>query len=234
MSLHAQQGFFIQPQLDLGVTNMRYRASGFAATFRPTHNKDLGYAAGIGAGYQFRRWNIQTGLGYMRTGYRFPVYLVDEKNFQIVASGNVYKWNQYVLLPVTVGYRMPLTKRFALEPLAGGELSYNLGEWSKTTLPGLGEVRKTPSAYFNESFPRLSVFGKAALTLRYSITPRIGIHAGATGRYMLTNFVKQEAVAAGSAVYMHPWLLSGSAGVSYQFVRKPAPRPATTTEVSEN
>ena len=39
---------------------------------------------------------------------------------------------------------------------------------------------------------------------------------------MLTNFIKNEAVAPGSAIYHHPWLVTFDAGISYLLIGKRA------------
>jgi len=209
----AQDGFFLQPIIGAGFTNMKHNDDNDHMT---SGDYAFTFDGGVRAGYQAGKWRFNTGLGYLRTGTKIPITLTDALGNPIGTSYIRYRYS-HLVLPITVGRTFSMTRKLSLTPSAGPEFSYNISSTEKDDFDG--RVVHMSSSQFNGYYQRLSCFGLLEAALDYRVSPGLSLSLTPSFDYMLTNFAKTED-GAPFTTKEHPYVLLLNAGVKWAFAGK--------------
>ena len=183
----AQKSTYLKTEVGFGRSNARGNISG--RTVGAWKQIDASRAA-VNYGVQRKKFNVEIGFGYSRTGGPFTDSIlsgVGQPPKVISATQRI----QHMTLPLSVGYELRAGKRWAIQPRLGMEAAYTAS--SKTT-----NVSRTN---FGEAFAAADVSGPkvkqfslhatSAVHLHYRVTPSIEIFGGPSYRHMLTNGAKE-------------------------------------------
>ena len=144
---------------------------------------------GLLAGYQIKKWKLETGLQYMVSGYRLErVYFGSLYNdIQNSSTKQIYS---HLMIPIQLSYAFPLYDNITVEPILGVAESFNIGETNITQYKDDRQSLKTGNSAFNNRYNRFSLWGTAGFRFEYRIDPKLSILAGGTFQYMMTNFIQ--------------------------------------------
>ncbi len=169
LSATAQTGFYLQPIFGGGTSNtifinrMDVREK---TTPVPMLNGE------VGVGFQFKTFVVNTGLGFMRTGFGIS----DPYGLRGVYSGK-YCIN-HIVLPMMVGFRLRTKSKISVTPALGLEIAYNnTGKVSIDAVPG----SYVPMTYriahkdLRYQYLELSVFAVAELRLECKLSSHLAV-----------------------------------------------------------
>jgi len=186
LTASAQNGFYLNYSIGAGITNSNQKLFLSTPDFRPL----AGYTAQISAGYQYKRWRLEAGIQRSTTGYQLKNLLFASQFPDTIGKGYM-KWRySHFMIPVKIGYEIPLSSRFSLTPMVEAIAGYN----QKETIisGGYEERKKTDTPDFGSIYNRFSFWTGATLKAEYKITPRYTIFAGPEFQYMVSNLVKSK------------------------------------------
>ena len=185
VNVFAQKGFYIRPVIGAGISKLTFRKiSGFSLD----RTSCFGYKGGINIGYRFKRLGIETGLNYNSIAYELK-NLVFESNAQPFTGNailSVYdaraRFN-YITLPISVNYQVPLINKFNLLPQIGFGLNYNLN----------GKATFTPKSPTDpkmvNDLPRnvTTCSGIASILIQYNLSHNLSVAAGPAVNYIYSD-----------------------------------------------
>lgn len=129
----AQNGFLFQPQIGFGFSRM----NGPERTAMPynyddvlslkTQNACATFDAEIKVAYEYKRWRLYTGLQFIQTAaMQNPVYVetIGSYGTYYSAAQDAYTYYGHLIIPVSVGYRLPLYKQWEIVPEIGTQLLF--------------------------------------------------------------------------------------------------------------
>lgn len=206
---YAQSGFFIQPQVGTGLTELSGNvfSKGFA------DKKALALTGGVQIGKTAGHWRISTGLEMLETGCIFI-------NTYIYPHSTPYGWNStlrnlHLLLPLKAGYEIKMGK-LSLVPSLGVAVAYNLksvvifhNKESKQT-----EVFNDPIAYKD-----FSGFGIGDISIVRKVNNRISLLGGISYYQMFTNNLKMYNAGLSGMLQppaMRQYAMTGNLGVAFK------------------
>jgi hypothetical protein len=209
----AQDSWYVQPCVGFGISNLKQNIVP-SGNYKPV----LAFDAAIGVGYRRGALEFASGVSFMRTGARTPLTFEDANGMALFTS-DFHFYFYHAVIPLTVGYRVLIADKFTFLPRVGVDITYNTG--AKETLVGYpgtdsGKLVSIPSAMFDASFHRFSVFGMVQAGLAYKVSPKIEITGGPSFQYMLTNMFKTQPSAPLSPV-QHNYALLMDAGLRWYF-----------------
>ena len=207
-----QDGFFLQPVIGAGITNIK-RVGAYNQT---GNGNDISFDGGILAGYRAGRWIYSTGLVYLRTGTKLPITIVDGLGNPIGSSSIIYRFS-HLMLPVTAGRSFRMSKRLSLTPSAGVGISYNISESEKNSLYNV--TTHMPASEFNNAYHQFGFFGLVQAELAYKVSKAVSITCAPSFDYMLTNMAKPPDFIQPNYV-QHNYALLLNVGIRYQPHRK--------------
>ena len=193
--LHAQKHqFYIEPTLSLGTSNVtqNYIQTPLNNTSYNRSNM-VNYNGGILAGYEAKRWKIETGIEYMSTGYRLKGVYFGTLFNDIRNSSVSYKYN-HLYMPLQLSYAFPVWDDITVEPIIGTAVGFNLGQKETNVYKDDKESSKMSKEVFNYRYNKMVLWGNTGFRFEYRIDRKFSILAGSTFNYMLTNFIKTSQV----------------------------------------
>jgi hypothetical protein len=162
-----QTGFFLQPILGGGSSNTIF------INVRDVREKTMPvpmFNSEVSVGYQFQNFVVNTGLGYMRTGFKQLKPPIGNYSVE-------YRIN-HIVLPLLVGYRLRTTSKIAVMPALGIDIAYNnTGRLSIVYWDGgfRTKTERLPHKKLKNSWLELSVFALAELRLEYKLSPQLAV-----------------------------------------------------------
>jgi hypothetical protein len=198
----SQDGFFLQPEIGVGMANTCWRA--FSPAGLPGQESVLSYQGQLDLGYRSGKWQFISGLGYLRTGVTLkqgsvfdftdgggPVFFYDNSTFlPYLPPMGVTVYNPHIILPIKVGYEIcRFSNKLSLNPVAGAEFFYNMRRTiiSKDNWLNQNGVESLES--FQSSCNRFSVAGLLQLNMEYKFSKRIDLTGGPSVHYMFTSML---------------------------------------------
>ena len=192
MTLHAQNGIYVKPSVGVGLSSV---ISNYDHPTSTIYNYNLR----MGVGYERNKWRIETGVRYFTTGYKNAEYLVFENNINTttgVITGSEKVNNTYtfthIAVPVSIGYKIPLTKKLSLVPMAGALVSYNLKCHLKSVTDIYTYSVDYPQEEFERTYNRINVWGSAAINLEYKVGRRLKVAGGLQTDFMLNTMINSK------------------------------------------
>ena len=195
----AQNGFFLQPEVGVGMSNIIQKHFSYAKqhsiiTFNPA----------IDIGYQFHNWRFQSGIEYLKTGYELD-HATYMANFGDWLNGKVVINYEHILVPVKLSYKIKLNKKWSFYPSAGAYFSYNY----RFTMKAF-DAPVLNTSHFN----RYSCFATAGLNIECQLTQRLALSISPVCDYMLSSIYKESEMKFNS----YAVLLQG--GIVWHFKKK--------------
>src|ERR1017187_7545274 len=73
LNTSAQNGFFLQPEIGVGIsnTNAKFSTMNIPGTYSWPPTSIFTYDCQLGVGYNFSHWAISSGVYYLRSGYKW-------------------------------------------------------------------------------------------------------------------------------------------------------------------
>ncbi len=200
----AQNGFFLEPGIGLGFSNVK--ASGppdeYPFSYGPTgwYTKTKSiftYNPSLLIGYKHRGWSLTTGISYLRTGY------TDDQMFFLTLGTNepndvMTEYYYHVIIPLIFSEQFKLDKHFFIKAGFGFALSYNTSAAEKFTETGIyyygGAGIKQPLTKdeFDQTYFRVVGWEILRLHLGYKVNDQLSFVAGPEYQFMLSSFVKNN------------------------------------------
>jgi len=216
----AQNGFFLQPAVGIGITNttskIAYENLDMIWT-KPLANV-VTINPSLSLGYQHKNWVVEIGVSYLETGYKEHYKYAEFTSIEVI---NTELYTHY-LVPVTVSYQFGLGHNFYVNPGIGIAVSYNAsvretGQQNDLS-NNINKYDYTLSATtFDFNFNRTSLWAIAHATLAYDLNGRWSITAGPEIQYTLTDLAKSGSPAADQHPALKNYALTGNAGVIWRF-----------------
>ncbi|PSK89229.1 outer membrane beta-barrel protein [Taibaiella chishuiensis] len=187
---YAQNGFYTSGSVGAGLSNFGnpvYIAS-TAYEMTPDRSPVLSGNFQLGLGYQYKHWRFQTGLQYIRSGFRVHgVNFGSDSYFgpSTIRGEGSYKltFNQ-LAIPLQAGYAIPLSKRLTLVPYAGLLLAYTVSGNAEHQVGK--EVQSTGISDAGlKDYGRFSLWGTAGMQLEYKLNNRLSLYGGPAVNYRL-------------------------------------------------
>lgn len=212
----AQKGFYLKPIAGIGLTNARMDSYGT----NPQPDVSMGYRLQAGVGYRSGNWGIETGLSYFTTGYQWKSRFTEDNFNPGTGQGqgspfDVRAVYRHIGLPVLLGYHLPLTSRWGLEPSLGVEMTYNTGATAVLT-GGIDDRIDLKGDDFTDINRRFSLFGVAQLHASYKLQGKLSLAGGFSGRYMVSNLVKKPEGPVPYDAQQRHYLLTFDLGIIYR------------------
>ncbi len=218
--LFARDGFFVQPIIGAGFTN---------ATVATSSSTPLGNMAKPSCksqflfGYKLNNIVFKTGLSYFNAGYLFTAILAGTETGSFKSPA--YRSDNYLALPVSIGYDIKLTNNLSITPYLGYFLGF---AQNRTTI-------FTASEYKSMSWPEkgTSSFASVQLEVNYRLSSKFYLTASPEAQYMFPTRFDND------TKYFSNYTYTLNLGVKY-FVSKrhkcvmPVVEPDAPRTVNEN
>lgn len=190
----ARNGFYIAPALGAGISSEKQKF--FYAdeeSYRPDADNVFSYSSGLYAGYNFKKWRLETGFQYTVSGYKYSNITLGA-GVPISIAGTLNNRYAHLSVPIRLGYAIRLNNKLSFIPYAGIVASYNLGARTTINVPGeLEAAYRWTSKDFKDYYKSVSLWGSLALWLEYALHDRLSIFAGPAAQYMISNFMNVPA-----------------------------------------
>lgn len=213
-----QNGFFAKPSYSIGFSNMVLKSD-----TRNIQNKKgvFSNAISLAFGYEYNNIRINTGLGYLKTGYKIKDYTTIYFHLQPFLSDGIFLYDHFIV-PLEVSYVQKLSKSLSVVPGAGIVFCANLGESivyknAETTLKYSVNTVDFKSIYHSVSF-----LAHGNVAFEYNLAENLSLCAGPSVYYMVPSFLKQVH---GFADKQHNYAVVADIGVVLH-IRKPARKRA--------
>lgn len=223
LNVSAQKNLYLKPSVGIGFSNVK------AKTNNPLINTDenksiFTYNATAGIGYKVKKWRIESGIAYARTGTQIKDLLFVNSSNMGIDTGRVIQSSNHIIVPFRIAYQIELNKRLSLNPTIGAAVSFNYSGETRISL-NKAEVKDYTSevssnAFWNTHRP-VTVFGEAQLNTTYKINKTIDVFGGPALQYMLNSSMKKPEV----GVYhynQYPYTLMLNAGINWHFIQEKA------------
>lgn len=208
---YAQSGFFIQPQIGAGLTELSGNvfSKGFA------NKKGLALAGGIHAGKSIGHWRISTGLELLRTGCTFKDLEGNNPPLMTPVKWNLTFQNLHLLLPLKVGYEIRLGK-LSLVPSLGVAVAYNV-----RSVAIIHNRNARRAEVFDDPIPykSFSGFGIGDVSIVRKVNNRISLLGGVSYYQMFTDNMKPYPLFFGGNFQppaMRQYAMTGNLGVVFK------------------
>ncbi len=188
--VYAQNGFYLTGSAGAGLSNygnVLYIAS--TAYQMPLDKSPVcSNNFQVGVGYQHKHWRFQTGLQYIRSGYR--VHRVNFGSDSYFGPSTIQSEGSYRLtfnqlaIPLQVGYAIPLSKRLTLTPYAGMLIAYTLSGEAEHQVGKEYQSTGISDAGLKD-YGRLSLWGTAGMQLEYKLNNKLSLFGGPAVQYRL-------------------------------------------------
>lgn len=191
-SLFAQNGFFVQPSVGMGVTNStvsyfsNYFFNGYNTVVTRNAPKPI-YKAALLVGHEYGHFIFKTGVSIFRSGIN---YELSDWNFAgttdpYSSPEQAYSYYYYVSVPVSVGYRINIDKRLSLVPSLSYALGFVRSEYTVSTFHAEYYGLHSGPASGTNSFAALQ------LEVAYRLNSKFYLTAAPEAQYMVpTRFAK--------------------------------------------
>lgn len=186
----AQNGLYLQPTIGAGITDIDYWSE-----YRNVNKLDdvngLAYKMMIMAGYQFSRWKLEVGLGYLsvKNGYDHITFSYPFNPSMPAATvyADVRYVSSYLSVPVQVVYSAPISKKFDVQPQVGLGLNYNFNTKASGSEYELSGKKKLDYPIMNMKYKTTELVGNAGIMLSYKLTKKMSVIAGPALTYFIAN-----------------------------------------------
>ena len=199
----AQNGFFLEPGLGLGTTNVKasnppdeYPFQYGPAEWYSKPTSIFSYNPSLLIGYQHSHWSLSSGISFLKTGY------ADGMNYTVFGSTNandkLTEFYYHVMVPLIFSEQFNIGKRFFIRPGFGFALSYNTRAVEKFKQPGTynypGPAKDQPltDEEFDQAYFRVTGWEILRLQAGYKINDRLNLIAGPEYQFMLSSFIKDN------------------------------------------
>ena len=189
-----QNGFFLEPGLGLGVTDVKasnppyeypilYAAAGWPAKPKIIFS----YDPSLFIGYQHAHWSLTTGISFLKTGYS-----AGEADDKMTES------YYHVMVPLIFSEQFNIGKHFFIRPGFGFALSYNTTAVEKYkdpgtyNYPGPPNSQPLPENEFDKIYFRVTGWEILRVQMGYKVNDRLNIIAGPEYQFMLSSFIKDN------------------------------------------
>lgn len=184
MPATAQTKFYFKPSAGVGTGNLSQRSQTINTT---TYAKTPATYGGLALGYRVNRFDISAGVTYMRIGYKITNIMFADINNTVDSGSVTYYYNQ-LLLPVLVGYDMPLNNRFHFIPQTGIALWYTLnGRYELETMK-THRKETIPANAVSNFGNTMGVYSTTHLNISYDVSPKLAVSVAPSLYYMITTF----------------------------------------------
>jgi len=180
--------FYLTPVASTGTGNASQNidAPGSGIT-TPKPKSIITHNIGMNFGYLHNKLRFEAGLQYGSSGYKYLEKALPgaQKNSSISVTYS------HLSIPIQVGYEVQLNKEVKMIPKLGLLTSYNIGATEKQFLQGSQpSKRDMSSSVFNDNYNKISLWTTAAVHFEYAVGPRVGVFAGPSFQYMVSDFLK--------------------------------------------
>jgi len=211
-TLYAQNIWFIQATLGTGVTA--------TSTVLGDYNniKDgprSAAAAQLLLGYRHQDLIFRAGLAYLQAGH--TGYVDQDPSNEYLT--NQYQVNNYLAIPLSIGYNIQLGPRLSIVPAIG----YSLGFMTSTTRSVLYQPEislfssyRLPSVTYMEtrSASGINSFASVQIELDYKLNSKLSITAGPQGQFNFSQEIPNN------TDFFRPYTYTFNVGLKYAFSHK--------------
>jgi hypothetical protein len=184
----AQNGFFVRPSYGAGISNIEFKSK-----TRTINNKQSIFSNSISIAFGFEHNNlrINSGLGYLKTGYKIRDYTTIYIHLQPVLSDADFTY-AHIIIPIQVGYIQNITNKLSVVPGAGFVFCANLGEniiyrnFEKTLKSSVNNID------FKSIYHSFNYMANGSIYLEYKLKSNFNVYAGPSIHYMVPNFLKTD------------------------------------------
>ena len=188
--VYAQKGFYIKPVIGVGISDIDYGRK-YRDAYKPDDVSGLAYKIMIMTGYQFSRWKLETGLGYLsvKNGYNNLIFIDPYTGAMptTTAYADVRYVSSYLIIPVQVAYSAPINKKFDVQPQLGLSLNYNFNTKASGSEFEMSGKKKLDYETINLKYKTTELVGNAGIMLNYKLTKKMAISAGPSLIYFIAN-----------------------------------------------
>jgi hypothetical protein len=214
MTGKSQNGAFVEPSSGAGITNMTFKSDSREITGKQSIFSN---AVIIALGYENNNIRINTGLGYLKTGFKIKDYSTIYVKLKPVLTDAIFSYD-HVIVPFQISYIKSINKRLSIEPGAGIIFCANLGENIAYKNPEKTLKYSINNADFKSIYQSFGYLINGKIDLEYRWSKNLDVFAGPTAYYMAPNFLKR---ASGSNDKQHNYAILLELGAVFH-LRQPA------------
>ncbi|HEY9176644.1 MAG TPA: hypothetical protein VIN07_03090, partial [Flavipsychrobacter sp.] len=141
----------------------------------------------------FSKLRISAGLGLSGTSYTKNYQVLFESDFDPVTGQpkteptdiTRYSIYRHLMLPVTIGCMLPVTRKIVIVPEFGLLTAYNF----PVIIKNKNQKTKETTSYKNAAETAFSLSGIVALNVEYYLTNQVGLTGGVAYTQSLTNLL---------------------------------------------
>ena len=204
ISAFAQNGFFLEPGIGLGVTNVRtssppdpYPFQYGAVGWYNRTNVIFSYNPSLLIGYKHKGWTLTTGISFLKTGYKEDqLYFIDLGTNE--PNDKITEFYYHIMVPLIFSEQFNIGKHFFIRPGFGFALSYNTTAIEKVEETGVyyyagaGKNQPLTRDEFDKVYFRFIGWEILRLQAGYKVNDRLNIIAGPEYQFMLSSFLKDN------------------------------------------
>ncbi len=185
----AKADFYLKPTVGVGLGSAT--SSGLLVPLRNTGFKSC-YMGQVIVGYRLAGLRLETGLGYMTSGFTEKDLLFLMQN-NTMYKGELRYVYSHLIVPVRATYKIGLGNRLSIVPHAGADVSYNLGTKSKIVSDNPGfSTDYVKGRDFSNIYRRISLWANGGLDVEVRVANHLSVVAGPKFRYMVTSILKDK------------------------------------------
>ncbi len=234
ISSFGQNGFFLEPGLGLGYTNVRasnppdqypfqYGAEGWY-----NRSKNIfSYNPSLLIGYKHKSWSLTTGISFLKTGYNEDqLYFMDLGTNE--PNDKITEFYYHIMVPLIFSEQFNIGKHFFIRPGFGFAVSYNttaIENFEETGIyynAGAGKNQPLTKDEFDQIYFRFIGWEILRLQAGYKVNDRVNIIAGPEYQFMLSSFIKDN------DNYELNRAATFKVGITWSFSKQTTPNPGNT------
>lgn len=185
----AKADFYLKPSIGLGLGNAT--SSGLLVPLRNTGFKSC-YMGQVIVGYQLAGLRLETGLGYMTSGFteKDLVFLLQNN---IMYKGELRYVYSHLIIPARAAYKIGVGNRLSVVPHVGADVSYNLGTKSKLVSDNsMFSTDYVKGSNFSNIYRTISLWANGGLDVELRVANHLSVVVGPKFRYMMTSILKDN------------------------------------------
>lgn len=212
-----QKGLYLKPSAGIGFSYKKEEKNLFDIQGVKTGPlAPVNVTAGIG--YHVKKWRVETGIGYSRTGVKHEfqnVFASPEKGL-IYDTANAHTYFHHIIIPLRIAYQFRMNRKLSLYPTLGGAVSFNMGTTDKLIYnQNTSANRNRTSLSFPPQLRPVTLLGEAQLNATYKVSKNIDVFGGPALQYMINPVSRSKGDVGKSASDTYPYNIMINAGLNW-------------------
>lgn len=184
---YSQKGIYLKPYIGAGIASINNVISDGVVPMSPI----VASTAGVDIGYRFGNFQLSLGLALLNSGHQLAdAFVINNANGQTSDSLSFQFIYHHILVPVTAGYNLRMSKRFSILPEIAIAPAYCTNQTIRTKSYFRNQTNRSKTDNFDNKYRHLSLMGITRVNIVCSLNSHTGLYLGLSYTQMLTNLQK--------------------------------------------